>query len=144
MGPIARSHGKNLSCSLDDSAGTLRDITSNVTSVSGLPGTRALSDATAAGDAGDRSTVGRASASVTINGWLDTTATTGTYVVLNGLRTGTATATIVYGPMGTTTGYPKETAELWLESLVYDASIDGTVPFVATFKLDGVCTSTVY
>lgn len=112
--------------------------------MTGLPGSRALSDATGAGDAGDRSTVGRASASVTINGWLDTTATTGTYVVLNGLRTTSATATIIYGPMGTTTGFPKETCEAWLESLVFDANISGTVPFVATFKMDGVSTSSVY
>lgn len=81
---------------------------------------------------------------MTINGWLDTTATTGTYVVLNGLRTTTATATIIYGPMGTTTGFPKETCEAWLESLVFDANISGTVPFVATFKMDGVSTSSVY
>lgn len=141
---MSRGHGKNLSCSLDDSAGTPRDITGHVTSVTGLPGNRALADVTAAGDAGDKSIPGRASASVTINGWLDTAATTGSYVVLNGLRTTTATATIIYGPMGTTTGFPKETAELWLESLVYDASIDGAVPFVATFKMDGVSTSSVY
>src|SRR5258705_5541746 len=118
---MARGHGKNLSCSVDDSAGTPRDISGHVTGVTGLPGTRALADVTAAGDTGDKSIPGRASGSITINGWLDTAATTGSYVVLNGLRTATATSTIIYGPIGTTTGFPKGTCQAWLESLGYDA-----------------------
>lgn len=138
---MARGHGKNASFKIDDSGGTLRDISAHVKQVSGLPGSRNLSDSTAFGDSGERAQPGLQSASITVTGWLDTTATTGSYTVLSGLRTATATSSYEYGPMGTTTGLPKESGECWLESLVYDAEVTGTVPFTATLKLDGANTS---
>lgn len=141
---MARGHGKDAIFKIDDSGGTLRDISAHVNSVSGLPGGRNLGDVTAFGDGGERSIPGLASASITVQGWLDTAATTGSYTVLNGLRTTTATSSIEYGPIGSTSGYPKYTAEVWLESLTFDATVAGPTPFSATLKLDNTVTATTY
>lgn len=137
-------HGKNAIFKIDDSSGTLRDISAHVHNVSGLPGSRNLGDVTAFGDGGERSLPGLASGAVTVTGWLDTTATTGSYVVLNGLRTTSATASFEYSPGGSVTGMPKTIGECWLESLNFDAEVTGPVPFTASLKLDGVTTDSVY
>lgn len=141
---MARAHGKNSVFKLDDSGGVLRDISPHVNNVSGLPGGRALSDTTAYGDGGERAIPGLASASFTVSGMADTTATTGTLAVLNGLRTTTATASFEYSPGGTATGLIKTAGECWLETLEIATSVTDKVPFTATFKLDGVTTDTTY
>lgn len=141
MSPIARSHGKDLAFLVDDSGGTLRDISAHVTGVSGLPGSRALDDVTAAGDGGDKSIPGLFSGQFTVSGWWDDTASTGSHTVLNGLRTTTATSSFEYGPEGSASGDIKLSGECWLESLTYDAEVRGAVPFSATFKVDGTLTT---
>lgn len=108
--------------------------------MSGLPGGRALDDVTGAGDGGEKAIPGLVSASFTVKGWFDTAASTGSYTVLNGLRTTSATASFEYGPEGSTSGDVKYSGECWLESLVLDTEIRGAVPFQATFKLDGTLT----
>lgn len=141
---MAFVHGKNAVFSVDDSGGTLRNISSQVNNVSGLPGARALSEVTAFGDGGTKSIPGLQDVSFTVAGMYDSTALTGTYTVLNGLRTAAATSTFEYGPEGSTTGKPKMTGECWLSELNFDASVGDMVPFSATFKVDGLVTTTVY
>jgi len=139
---MARASGKDLVFKIDDSGGTLRDISTHVTSVAGLPGARALDDATGAGEGGDKSLPGLFSGSFTVSGWFDTTATTGSHTVLNGLRTHTATSSFEYGPGGGGTGAIKLSGESWMESLTYDAEVrGGVVPFEAQFKVDGTVTT---
>lgn len=141
---MARAHGKNAVFKVSDSGATLRDISAFVHDVSGLPGGRNLSDTTAFGAGGETSQPGLASATFTVKGWLDTTALTGSYTVLNGLRTTTAVSNFEYGPMGGTTGMPKSTGNCWLQDLSYDVTVTDSVPFTATFKLDGITTETTY
>ncbi len=141
---MARGHGKNAVFKIDDSGGTLRDISPHVHAVSGLPGGRNLGDVTAFGDGGERSMPGLASASFTVTGFADSTATTGSLAVLQGLRTTSATASFEYSPAGTGTGMVKTAGECWLETLTFDAEVTGPVPFSASFKLDGVTTDTTY
>lgn len=141
---MARAHGKNLAFSIDDSGTTLRDISTDVTGVSGLPGERPLADATGAQAAGESSTPGIYRAEFTVSGFFDTTATTGSHTVLTGLLSTTATSTFEFGPGGDGSGAIKYTGECWLQSLVYNAEISGNVPFEATFKTDGGLTTTTY
>lgn len=144
MGPI-RVHGKDSVFSIDDSGGSLRTITAHITSVSGLPGARQLSDVTAMGDGGTKSIPGLANTQFTVQGWFDsTTAATGSYTVLNGLRTTTTTSTFEYGPAGSTSGLPKATGECWMSAFTIDASVQNAVPFSATFQVDGTVTATAY
>lgn len=137
---MAFTHGKDAYFSIDDSGGTLRNISPYVTQVSGLPGDRSLGSTTAFGDQGERFIPGLASASFTVSGHWDDTATTGSHTVLTGLRTATATSSFEYGPEGNTAGDIKISGECWLESLTYDASVDSVVPFQAQFRLDGIVT----
>jgi hypothetical protein len=141
---VAFSHGKDAVFSLDDSGGTLRNIAIYLNSVTGLPGGRGLSEVTAFGDQGTKSIPGLANITFSIAGHFDATATTGSYTVLNGLRTATATATFNYGPQGSTTGNAKYFGECWLTDMNVDATITERVPITASFQVDGVVSSTVY
>jgi hypothetical protein len=141
---MAFVHGKNSVFKLDDSAGTLRTLTSYVDNVSGLPGGRALSSVTAFGDAGEKSIPGIPNVAFSIAGSFDSTATTGPNAVLNGLRTATATATFEYGPEGATTGNVKFTGECWLTDYKVDAAVGNKVPYTADFQVDGAVTSTTF
>ena len=68
MGPISRAHGKDAYFAVDDSGGTLRNISAHVDSVSGLPSARALSDVTSFTDTGERFIPGLQGASFTVSG----------------------------------------------------------------------------
>lgn len=138
------THGKDAVFSLDDSGGTLRNIKIYLNSVTGLPGGRGLSETTAFGDQGTRNIPGMANTTFSIAGHFDSTATTGSATVLNGLRTATATATFEYGPEGGTTGKVKYSGECWLTELTVDASVSDRVPIAATFQVDGVVTVGTY
>lgn len=138
------AHGKDAVLSLDDSAGTLRDIKIYLNSVSGLPGARQLSEVTAFGDQGVKSIPALANVQCSIAGHFDATATTGSFTVLNSLRTATATSTIQYGPAGSTAGLVKMTAEVWMTELTVDATVSDRVPIAASFQIDGVPTVGVF
>lgn len=133
-------HGSGAVFSLDDSAGTLRNIKANLNQVSGLPGARQLSEVTAFGDAGVKSIPALANNQFSIAGHFDNTATTGSWVVLNGLRSTTATSTFEYNPAGTATGTPKISGECWMTDFTVDTSVTDRVPIAASFQVDGVPT----
>lgn len=137
-------HGKDIDFQLDDSAGTLRTIKIYLDKVSGLPGGRALSEVTSFGDGGTKSIPSLQNVTFQVAGSFDSTATTGVYTVLSGLRTATATSSFVYGPEGTTTGKPKFTGECWMTEFTVDASVKDKVPIAATFQVDGTVTIGVY
>lgn len=131
-----RSHGKDSYFAVDDSGGTLRNISGHTDNVSGLPGARALSEVTSYGDSGDRFIPGTEGTAFTVTGQFDSSASTGSATVLNGLRTASATSSYEYGPEGNTTGDIKYSGECWLESFTVDASVKEKVPFSATFRTD--------
>lgn len=144
VSPIARAHGKGSVFSVDDSGGTLRNISNHVDGVSGLPGAAQLSEVTSFGDAGERFIRGLEGNTFTVKGQFDTAASTGSITVLNGLRTATATSTFEYGPEGSTTGKIRYTGEAWLEGFTVDAAVKDKVPFSATFRLDNSLTVNTY
>lgn len=137
-------HGKDIAFSLDDAAGTLRNVKIYLNQVSGLPGGRALSEVTAFGDQGTRNIPGLSNVTFSIAGHLDRTASTGIGIVLEGLRTATATATFEYGPEGGATGKLKYSGECWLTEFTIDAAVAEKVPVAATFQVDGVVASGTY
>jgi hypothetical protein len=137
-------HGKDAVFSLDDGGGVLRDIKIYLNAVSGLPGARALSEVTAFGDQGVKSIPALANVQFSIAGHFDATATTGSFTVLNSLRTATATATFQYGPAGNATGAVKMTGESWMTELTVDATVSDRVPIAASFQVDGVPTVGVF
>lgn len=133
---MSRAHGKGAHFAIDDSGGTLRNISGDVDNTTGLPGARALSEVTSYTDAGERFIPGLEGATFTVSGQWSTTATTGSMTVLNSLRTALNTATFNFGPEGTASGAIKYSGECWMENLVTAAAVKDKVPFVATFKMD--------
>lgn len=133
---LSRAHGKSVYFAIDDSGGSLRNISAHCDNVSGLPGARALSDVTAFGDTGERFIPGLQGLTFTVSGHFDNAATTGSATVLNGLRTATATSSFEYGPDSNTGTRTKYSGECWMESFTVDASVKDKVPFSATFRLD--------
>lgn len=144
MFQISFVHGKDSVFKQDDAGGTLRTLTAYVDSVSGLPGGRALSEVTAMGDGGTKSIPGLANTQYSIKGHFDSTATTGPYVVLNGLRTATATSSFEFGPEGGTTGKVKILGESWLTECTFDSTVAEKVSFEATFQVDGLVTTSTF
>lgn len=141
---MARTHGKGAVFSIDDSGGTLRNISAHVDNVSGLPGARALSEVTSFGDAGERFIPGLQGLTFTVSGQFDTAATTGSITVLNGLRATAATSSFEYGPEGNATSDIKYSGECWMESFTVDSQVKDKVPFSATFRLDDGLTVGAY
>lgn len=138
------THGKDAVFSLDDSAGTLRTLTSYTDTVSGLPGGRNLSEVTAFGDGGVKSIPGLVNVQFTASGSWDSTATTGPDAVLNSLRSATATASFEFGPEGSTTGDVKYSGECWMTEYTVDASVAEKVTWSASFQVDGTVTHGTY
>jgi hypothetical protein len=137
-------HGKDIDFQLDDSAGTLRLIKIYLDQVTGLPGGRGLSEVTSFGDGGTKSIPSLQNVTFSIAGSFDSTATSGVYTVLSGLRTATATSTFKYGPEGSTTGKAQFTGECWMTDFNVDANVKDKVPISATFQVDGTVTLTTY
>lgn len=138
------SHGKDATFSIDDSGGTLRLVKADISGVTGLPGARGLSEVTAFGDQGTKSIPGLANVQFSISGHADWAASIGIALVLQGLRTTTATSSFEYGPAGTTTGNAKYTGECWMTDFTIDTSVSDRVPVAASFQVDGLVTAGTY
>ncbi|MFI9552647.1 hypothetical protein [Nonomuraea endophytica] len=142
---MAFVHGKNSVFAVDDTGGTLRTLSQYVDNVSGLPGSRDLSEVTAFGDQGVKNIPGLVNTTFSVSGHFDSTATTGPDVVMGGLLAGqTATATFEYGPEGSTTGKIKYSGEAWITSYTAESGVGDKVSFSAEFQVDGVVTRGTY
>lgn len=130
---------------IDDAAGTLRTLQCYIDSVDGLPGARDLDDVTTLCDTGHKFIPSIQNGKFSISGNYDSTATLGPHVVLSGLAlTATATASVVYGPEGTTAALPKITCEAWCTGYVITSKVGSQVAFKADFQIDGIVTVGVY
>ena len=137
---MAFVHGKNAYFAVDDSGGTLRNLSAYMDNVSGLPGTRDLSEVTAFGDGGVKNIPGLENISFSVSGHFDPTTTTGPHAVLNSLRTASATATFQYAPQGNTTGNVLMSGECWLSSYEVESAVADKVSISAEFQVDGTVT----
>ena len=134
--------GKDLYFAMDDTAGTLQQIT-GVTSVTGLPGEVEHYDATAVGDSGRKHVAGLENVTVVVEGWYDDTATTGSKTLLSAaatLRSADTEIGISFGPKGNSSGFEKMTAETKLKTVEYPAALGDLVKFRAEFLVQGVVT----
>lgn len=142
---MAFVHGKNSVVAVDDTGGTLRTISSFVDNVSGLPGSRDLSEVTAFGDQGVKNIPGLVNTSFSLSGHWDPTQTTGPDAVLGALMTSqSATASFEYGPQGSSASNIKYMGEAWITSYTVESSVTDKTSFSAEFQVDGVVTRTAY
>ena len=131
--------GKDLYFAIDDSAGALQQLT-GVTSVAGLTGDMEHYDATAAGAGGRSHIAGLENVTVTVEGWYDDTATTGSNVVLSALaalRSQDHESGIEFGPKGNSSTFEKIAATVKMKNLEYPAAIGDLVKFRTELLVQG-------
>ncbi|CAB4156170.1 Phage major tail protein TP901-1 [uncultured Caudovirales phage] len=131
-------HGKSTNFTLDDTSGSVRNISDTVTSVD-FPDTIDLAETTAFGSSAKSYIVGLTDATLSISGIWDAT--------VDGYLSGgaePASRSFVFGPAGSTAGNVKYTGE----AIVTSYSISNPVGDVVTYSLDlqvtGPVTRTTY
>lgn len=131
-------HGKSTNFTLDDTAGSVRDLSNTLTSVD-FPESIETAETTAFGSSAKSYIVGLSDATVSLSGIWD--ATVDGYIA-GGAEP--ASRSFVYGPAGSTAGNVKYTGE----AIVTSYSISNPVGDVVTYSVDlqvtGVVTRTTY
>lgn len=131
---MAFVHGKGTHFTIDDSGGTPRNLSAYCTEVN-FPRDFDMAETSTFGNTYKTFIQGLGSATVSISGRYDSTATTGPDVVLSSLVGAANTATLVYGPEGSTAGRVRYSGEYWLASYEITGSIGDVVSFSASFQL---------
>ena len=139
------THGKDSVFSIEDSAATtLRDLSSQLTNVA-FSRSNDNHDNTAFGSEGHTFQNGLTNGTITLTGWADTTASTGTLTVLDSL-VGLDSITVgwEYGPLGSVTGAVKYTGECVLTSLDVSDPVADLVSFTCQLQISGDVTKGTY
>jgi len=126
----------NVTIEVDDSGGTLRDITAHVTDIDTIGKEQRDIDDTTFSDTAESVIAGiEASQEFSIGGWMDDAVTTGSDTVLSG----------IVGSIGTVkvtgkSGVRSFQSEMLCKSYKLGVSINDFIRFNATFKQDGAMT----
>lgn len=138
---MAFVHGKNSVFKLDNSSGSITDISAYLDSVDGLPGDVETADTTTFGASAKTSIPGLKSAvKIGLSGKHDTTvdAIIGAHVNAGGSAiSGTASVSFEWHPQGTAATTPKYTGECWVTSYSVDSKPDGVVTWKASLEVTG-------
>jgi len=130
-------HGKTAVFKLDDSGGTLRDLSAYLNDV-GFPRNIDTAETTTFGVSGSSKTyiVGLNDATISVSGLFDATADG----YLAGVLGQSATLSFEYGPAGSTGGNIKYSGECIMTSYEVSASVGDAVQATAQFQVTGVIT----
>lgn len=141
---MAFVHGKGSVFWYHDSGGVLRDLSAFVKGVD-FGADRDLSETTTMGKDSKTYIPGLRDATISIEGFYDSTASTGPDAILWAAMTSATAKTWEYGPEGGTTGKVKYTGSSFVKSYKPgQASVDGVVPFSAEIQVTGDVTKTTY
>jgi predicted secreted protein len=133
--------GINCDIRVDDSGGTLRDISRNGTTVNFSRDADLLDVTAFQSPGGDKEfLVGFKDNKFSVEGFSDATV----MGYLHGILGQEATVSFQYGPEGTTTGYRKFTGECLLVSLTDNAAVAEANKFTANFQITGQVTVGTY
>ena len=124
------THGKNAAFKIDDSGGTLRDISDVLTDVS-ISRTADVAEVSAFTNSSKAYVAGLKDATLTISGSFDAT--------VDGYLSGIlgAEGSFEFYPIGTTGGNPKVSGEAIMTSYDRTPDIGGAVTFTAAFQVSG-------
>jgi len=124
------THGKNAAFKIDDSGGTLRDISNVLTDVS-ISRTADVAEVSAFSNSSKAFVSGLKDATLTASGSFDQT--------VDGYLSGILGAEVDFEfyPIGTTSGLPKATGKAILTSYDRTPDIGGAVTFSAAFQVSG-------
>lgn len=130
---MAFVHGKASVFKIEDSGGTLRDLTAYTTDVN-FPRDIDMAETSTFGNTYKTFIQGLANASFSISGRYDSTATTGPDAVLSSLVGAANPSTFEYGPEGGTSGKIRFTGDVWMSNYEITSSIGDVVGFSAQFQ----------
>ena len=124
------THGKNAAFKIDDSGGTLRDISDVLTDVS-ISRTADVAEVSAFTNSSKAYVAGLKDATMTISGSFDAT--------VDGYLSGIlgSEGSFEFYPIGTTGGNPKASGEAIMTSYDRTPDIGGAVTFTAAFQVSG-------
>ena len=124
------THGKNAAFKIDDSGGTLRDITDVLTDVA-VSRTADVAEVSAFSNSSKAYVAGLKDATITISGSFDAT--------VDGYLSGIlgAEGSFEFFPIGTTGGNPKASGEAIMTSYDRTPDVGGAVTFTAAFQVSG-------
>jgi len=124
------THGKNAAFKIDDSGGTLRDISDVLTDVS-ISRTADVAEVSAFSNSSKAFVSGLKDATLTISGSFDAT--------VDGYLSGIlgSEGSFEFYPIGTTGGNPKASGEAIMTSYDRTPDIGGAVTFTAAFQVSG-------
>jgi predicted secreted protein len=130
-------HGKNASFKVDNSSGTLTDVSAYLDDIS-LPRSIETAETTTFGVTGGAKTyvTGLNDSTISIAGKFDSTVD----AHLAGIFAQEATVSFEYGPAGTTTGFVKFTGEAIMTKYDLGSPVGDIVKFSADFQVSGPIT----
>ena len=132
-------HGKSTSLKVDNSGGSLTDISDTLTDVS-FPETIETAETTSFGSNSKTYIVGLKDATISISGNFDATVD----AHLAGIAGQSATVSFEYGPEGTTSTFVKYTGEAILTSYEKSGAVGDVVTYSAEFQVTGAVTRGTY
>lgn len=132
-------HGKSAVFKIDDSGGTLRDISDACNSIT-FPREAEVLETTSFGSSDRTYIVGFKNGTISVEGSFD--ATYDGY--LAGILGQDATVSFEYGPEGSTSTRTKYTGECLLTSYETSAGVGDVVSFSASFQISGAVTRGTY
>ena len=128
-------HGKSTSFKVDNSGGSLTDISDTLTDVS-FPQTIETAETTSFGSNAKTYIVGLSDATLSVSGNFDATVD----AHLAGIAGQAATVSFEYGPEGSTSTFVKYTGEAILTSYEKSGAVGDVVTYSAEFQITGAVT----
>ena len=132
-------HGKSTVFKVDNSSGTLTDISNTLTDVS-FPQTVETAETTSFGSSAKTYIVGLSDSTVSVSGNFDATVD----AHLAGILGQAATVSFEYGPEGSTAGQVKYTGEAILTSYEKSGAVGDVVTYSAELQVTGAVTRGTY
>lgn len=127
---MAFRHGKSASFKVDNSGGTLTDISTYLNEIT-FPQSIETAETTAYGKSAKTYVVGLSDSTISISGMFDATVD----AHLAGIRGQEASVSFEYGPEGTTSGRVKYTGECYLTSYETSSPVGDVITFSAEFQV---------
>lgn len=132
--------GTNAVFKLDNSAGTLTDLSTYIDSIDGLPGSVDMQDVTTLGASGKKVYPGLKDAQIRIGGVYETAV----HTHFSGIFGNANTQTFEFGPEGGTAGKPKITGECRVAEYSAPVAVGDVLKWSATLQVDGAVTFTTF
>ena len=132
-------HGKSTVFKVDNSGGTLTDISNTLTDVS-FPQTVETAETTSFGSSAKTYIVGLSDSTLSVSGNFDATVD----AHLAGILGQAATVSFEYGPEGSTNGQVKYTGEAILTSYEKSGAVGDVVSYSAELQITGAVTRGTY